>query len=201
MELDYINIVGNIAFAIAFWVGMGVLFGGIRQLLWSSTYPKGSALKLCLKGPLIAIEIAVRQPWLFDPLKEKDLIEEVDKFNRNLPSIGIGKALPSKEMFSGSERVFYDFFREILGAQKTERIIDLHGFERSALYGLCNEAKRQRPISSMTLLGLANGNPELIGFAFQMPTSCESWIIPAEHYLAEIRVGNAIKVSLKRNKP
>lgn len=64
MELDYINIVGNIVFAIAFWVGLGVFFGGIRQLVWESVFPKISYLKLALMGGFVPIEVLIIQPWL-----------------------------------------------------------------------------------------------------------------------------------------
>jgi hypothetical protein len=128
-----------------------------------------------------------------------DLLEKAESFFTDLPVVDLGIELPSEQAFLRAERVFYDFYKKILG-EKTNDILNSHGFERSALYGLHNEASKLTAIPKSQLMDLANGDKTLIGFAFQSPTICMSWEIPAKHYQAEVFVGHAIKKTLKPTK-
>jgi hypothetical protein len=125
-----------------------------------------------------------------------DLIKKSESFIASLPVVELGIELPSSEAFLGPERVFYDFYKKILG-EKTNDILNSYGFERSALYGLHNEAIKVTAIPKSQLMDLANGDKNLIGFAFQFPTNCISWEVPAKHYRAELFVGHSIKEPLK----
>jgi hypothetical protein len=125
-----------------------------------------------------------------------DIIKTSEEFIANLPVVDLGVELPSSEAFLGAERVFFDFYKRILG-EKTNGILNSHGFERSALYGLHSEAIKLTVIPISQLKALADGDKSLIGFAFQFPTNCMSWEIPARHYQAELFVGHAIKKPLK----
>jgi hypothetical protein len=124
------------------------------------------------------------------------LIKEAEIFIANLPVVDLGIKLPSTEAFLGAERVFYDFYKKILG-EKTNIILNSYGFERSALYGLHSEAIKLTAIPKSQLMELANGNESLMGFAFQFPTNCMSWEMPAKHFQAELLIGYAIKEPLK----
>ena len=64
------------------------------------------------------------------------------------------------------------------------------------MYGLHNEAIKSHAIPKTKLFELANGNAELVGFAFEPNTASESWMVPAKHFQAEIFLGSAINEPL-----
>lgn len=117
----------------------------------------------------------------------------------SLPLAGLGCALTSSESFKGSTRPFFDLYLSILGREKVNEILKLHGFEYSALYSLHNEAIKLKAIPKTQLLVLANGNREMLGFVFQPPTLALAWEQPYEHYRAELFLGEAIKEPLKKH--
>ena len=82
-----------------------------------------------------------------------DIIKTSEEFIANLPVVDLGVELPSSEAFLGAERVFFDFYKRILG-EKTNGILNSHGFERSALYGLHSEAIKLTVIP----IGINNNN-------------------------------------------
>ncbi len=125
-----------------------------------------------------------------------NLQDNADTFINELPSVDLGCSLPSEIAFSGPENVFFEFYQNILGSERTDSVINSHGFERSALYGLHTEAIKSLAIPRTKLLELANGTKELIGFAFQYPSKCKSWEAPAKHYMAELFMGKAINEPL-----
>lgn len=123
---------------------------------------------------------------------ERDLISESNDFIEGLPSVGLGKHLNRENPFVGKEKVFYHFYVGLLGEESARKILKQHGFERSALFGLHFAATRITIVPKVKLMALADGDRELIGFAFQPPTKCTSWAIPFEHYKAELTIGRAI---------
>jgi hypothetical protein len=48
-------------------------------------------------------------------------------------------------------------------------------------------------IAKTELFELAGGNKDIIGFAYQFPTQCESWSIPGHHFKLELFIRKAIK--------
>jgi len=129
---------------------------------------------------------------------DRDLISESNDFIEGLPSVDVGKPLDRDKPFTGKEKVFYKFYIEILGDRVVNEILMRHGFERSALFGLHHAATKITTIPKLKLLALADGDRELIGFAYQPPTRCTSWEIPSEHYKAEVILGRAITTSVGR---
>lgn len=123
---------------------------------------------------------------------DRDLISESNDFIEGLPSVNLGKPLCREVPFTGKEKVFYQFYIDVLGERVASEILKKHGFERSALFGLHAAAARITTIPKVKLMALADGDKELIGFAFQPPTKCISWEIPFEHYKAELTIGRAI---------
>lgn len=122
----------------------------------------------------------------------EDLKEKAKEFISKLPRVGLGLPVSDNNAFKGESRCFFDYYLDILGKEKVESIISNHGFEHSALYGLHNAAIEIKCIGKSDLMKLSGGLPKLIGFAFQFPTNCESWMIPAKHYKAELMIGKAI---------
>lgn len=64
------------------------------------------------------------------------------------------------------------------------------------MYGLHSEAIKSHAIPKTKLFELANGNVELVGFAFEFSTVTASWMKPAKHFQAEIILGSAISEPL-----
>ncbi len=111
---------------------------------------------------------------------------------KSLPKVGLGNPLTTNDPFKGVERPFYELYLSVLGREKTNEILRLYAFERSALYGLHNEAIKVKAIPKTQLLDLSDGNAEMLGFAFQLPSLAASWEHPFEHYRAESVLGKAI---------
>jgi hypothetical protein len=127
---------------------------------------------------------------------KNNLLLKATEFIDSLPNVDLGKSLTENNLFQGSEKVFYDFYIDILGSEKVSEILSLYGFERSALFGLHHEAVKINAIPKTHLLALANGDKTLIGFAYQYPTNCKSWVIPGKHFMAELWLGKAITRSI-----
>lgn len=88
---------------------------------------------------------------------KNSLVGRANECSDNLPSVDLGKPLGRDEPFQGKERVFYEFYKEILGERSTKDVLLAHGFERSALYGLHAAASRILAVPQTRLLALANG--------------------------------------------
>lgn len=111
----------------------------------------------------------------------------------DLPTVGLGSPIKSSAPFSGKQKVFYDFYRDILGDQQTAKILDQHYYENSCLYGLHAAAVKLTAIPRSKLLALSGADPELMGFADQLPNVCKSWRTPAEHFKAEASAGKPLE--------
>lgn len=117
------------------------------------------------------------------------------EFMNSLPIVGIGKSLSEDNLFTGPESVFYNYYLDILGPERVKEILALHGYERTALFRLHIESIKIKCIPKAELFSLANGNKDIVGFAYQYPTECDSWRIPGRHFKLEFFAGKAIKYS------
>lgn len=153
--------------------------------------PLNSSLNGLCNSTIILINLTITKELIINNLKKNAV-----NFINNLPSVDLGVKLPSEDAFTGPEKAFYDFYRLALGDERTYNIVNQHGFERSALYGLHNEAIKSHAIPKTKLFELAGGNVELVGFAVESPTASESWVVPAKHFQAEIIQGSAINKPL-----
>jgi hypothetical protein len=129
--------------------------------------------------------------------QDRELIRESSDFIEGLPSVDLGKPLDREAPYLGKEKVFYQFYVNVIGESAASEILKQHGFERSALFGLHFAATKIATIPKVKLMDLADGDRELIGFGFQPPTKCDSWAIPFEHYKAELLLGRAITEPVK----
>jgi hypothetical protein len=143
-----------------------------------------------LVKPLLVRTTEWKNPFKADCIDLRDW--NPDDYFESFPSVDVGSPLNLEKPFQGKEKVFYEFYLNILGEEVTRIVLKKHGFERSALYGLHYAAKKITVISRAQLMALSGGDKELLGFAFQPPTACASWFIPHNHYVKEFSVGKAI---------